>query len=75
MRVPSHITTAIFLDGQRNLLFAHVELESVERWNAIAGTDVCRRWWGYMRDLMATNPDDSPVSEDLTEVFHLPPRA
>ena len=75
MRVPSHITTSIFLDGQRNLLFAYVELESVERWNAIAGTDVCRRWWGYMRDLMATNPDDSPVSEDLTEVFHLPPRA
>jgi L-rhamnose mutarotase len=63
---------SIFLDVQRNLLFAYVELESVERWNAIADTAVCRRWWSYMRDIMATNPDDSPVSEDLTEVFHLP---
>ena len=68
-------TYSIFLDGQRNLLFAYVELASVERWNAIARTDVCRRWWSYMRDLMATNEDDSPVSEDLTEVFHLPPPA
>jgi L-rhamnose mutarotase len=63
---------SIFLDAQRNLLFAYVELESLERWNAIADTAVCRRWWSYMRDIMATNPDDSPVSEDLTEVFHLP---
>jgi L-rhamnose mutarotase len=63
---------SIFLDAQRNLLFAYVELESLERWNAIADTAVCRRWWSYMRDIMATNPDDSPVAEDLTEVFHLP---
>ena len=62
---------SIFLDAQRNLLFAYVELESLERWNAIADTAVCRRWWSYMRDIMATNPGDSPVSEDLTEVFHL----
>jgi L-rhamnose mutarotase len=63
---------SIFLDAARNVLFAYVELESLERWNAIADTAVCRRWWSYMRDIMATNPDDSPVSEDLTEVFHLP---
>ena len=62
---------SIFLDAPRNLLFAYVELESVDRWNAIANTAVCRRWWSYMRDIMATHPDDSPVSEDLTEVFDL----
>jgi L-rhamnose mutarotase len=62
---------SIFLDARRNLLFAYVELDSVERWNAIAGTEVCRRWWAFMRDIMETNPDDSPVAEDLAEVFHL----
>jgi L-rhamnose mutarotase len=62
---------SIFLDLQRSLLFAHVELESVERWNAIADTAICRRWWAFMRDLMETHPDDSPVSEELVEVFHL----
>ena len=62
---------SIFLDPQRSLLFGHVELESLERWNAIADTAICRRWWAFMRDLMETHPDDSPVSEELVEVFHL----
>ena len=65
------LSYSIFLDAQRHLLFAYVELASLERWNAIADTDVCRRWWRYMRDIMATNPDDSPLSEDLSEMFHL----
>lgn len=63
---------SIFLDPVRSLLFAYVELESVERWNALATTEVCQRWWVFMRDLMATHADASPVSEDLAEVFHLP---
>jgi L-rhamnose mutarotase len=62
---------SIFLDPARSLLFAYVELASIERWQAIARTTVCRRWWAFMRDIMETNPDESPVSEDLTEVFHL----
>jgi|SRR5271166_3413757 len=62
---------SIYLDRKRSLLFGYVEVESSERWDAIATTEACRRWWGYMRDIMDSNPDDSPVSEDLEEVFHL----
>ena len=62
---------SIFLDEKRSLLFGFVEIESVERWNAIADTPVCRRWWAFMRDIMPSNADNSPVSEDLIEVFHL----
>lgn len=62
---------SIFLDASRNLLFAYVELQSLERWQAIAGTAVCQRWWAYMHDIMETNPDHSPIAEDLVEVFHL----
>ena len=62
---------SIFLDAARNLLFAYVELDSVERWNALSTTEVCRRWWAFMRDLMETHADSRPVSEDLAEVFHL----
>jgi L-rhamnose mutarotase len=62
---------SIYLDARRSLLFAHVELESLERWDAIAGTSVCQRWWAFMRDVMETHADDRPVSEDLVEVFHL----
>jgi L-rhamnose mutarotase len=66
------LSYSIFLDAGRSLLFAFVELESLERWQAIASTDVCRRWWAFMRDIMETNPDESPVSEELAEVFRLP---
>lgn len=62
---------AIYLDKVRNLLFATVEIESEERWNAVANTDVCQRWWQHMRDVMPTNADNSPVSTELKEVFYL----
>ena len=62
---------AIYLDQARNRLFATVEIESEERWNAIASTDVCQRWWKHMRDVMLANPDNSPVSAELKEVFYL----
>ena len=66
---------AIFLDRERCDLFAYAESESEERGQAIASTDVCRRWWASMRDLMPTRADDSPVAKDLEEVFVLSPTA
>jgi L-rhamnose mutarotase len=61
----------IFLDADTNDVFAYAELESEEQWREIASTAVCRRWWAYMRDVMPSNPDGSPVAGDLREVFHL----
>ena len=62
---------SIFLDPQTSELFAYAEIESEERWQAIAQTDVCQRWWQHMRDIMPTNSDHSPKSVELREVFHL----
>jgi L-rhamnose mutarotase len=62
---------SIFLDRGSDKLFAYAEIESEEMWREIAQTDVCRRWWAYMKDLMLTNDDDSPVAIDLDEVFHV----
>lgn len=62
---------SIFFDPETNDLFAYAEIESEERWAAIAGTDVCRRWWLSMRDHMPSNPDDSPETRPLREVFRL----
>ena len=62
---------SIFLDEETATLFGYVEIESQERWDAVADTEVCRRWWTHMKELMETNPDDSPVSVELREVFHL----
>jgi len=62
---------SIFLDETDGSLFGYVEVEDEARWDAIARTPVCRRWWTHMRDIMPTNPDDSPRSVALREVFHL----
>jgi len=62
---------SIFLHPETHQLFAYVEIEDEARWDAIAQTDVCRRWWRYMADIMPTNPDASPISLGLKEVFHL----
>ena len=63
---------SIFLEDETHYLFGCVELESEEKWNAIADTEICKKWWKHMADLMETNSDDSPVSIDLKHIFHLP---
>ena len=61
----------IFHDAATGDLFAYAAIEDVARWKAIAGTDVCRRWWQHMAPLMTTNADGSPVAGELQEVFHI----
>lgn len=63
---------SIFLEPMTHELFAYAEIESEARWEAIAQTEVCQRWWAHMRDLMPTEPDHRPCSVPLREVFHLP---
>ncbi|MCU0250932.1 MAG: L-rhamnose mutarotase [Vicinamibacterales bacterium] len=65
------VTYSIYLDDGTHDLFGYVEVEDEARWAAIAGTDVCQRWWRHMRDVMPANADSSPVSRDLREVFHI----
>ena len=62
---------SIFLHEETRQLFGYVEIESEARWAEIAQTEVCRRWWKHMGDVMPSNPDHSPVSRELKEVFHL----
>jgi L-rhamnose 1-epimerase len=62
---------SIFLHEQTRQLFAYVEIEDEARWNAIAQTPECQRWWKHMGGVMPSNADASPVSVGLREVFHL----
>lgn len=63
---------SIFLHPETHQLFGYVEIEDEARWAAIADTEVCRRWWAHMRDVMPSHPDNRPVSTELREVFYLP---
>jgi len=62
---------SIFLDPTDSSLFAYLAIEDEARWDEIANTPACRRWWRHMREIMPSNPDDSPVSVELREVFRL----
>lgn len=62
---------SIFLDTESNQLFNYVEIESEERWDMISKTEACKKWWAFMRDIMPSNSDNSPIAKELKEVFHL----
>ncbi len=61
----------IFFDRETLTLFGYIEIESEEKWEKSADTEICKKWWDYMADIMETNPDNSPVSIELKNVFHL----
>lgn len=61
---------SIFLDEETNTLFA-VQKQNGPSSQDLGSTDIVQRWWAYMADLMETNPDLSPVSIPLQEVFYL----
>jgi len=65
------LSYSIFLNPETRQLFGYAEIEDEERWGAIADTAVCKKWWAYMKDLMPSNADNSPVSRELKEVFHI----
>ena len=65
------LSYSIFLDSESNQLFGYLEIEDEEKWKQVSTTAINQKWWTYMKDLMETNPDDSPVSFDLEPVFEL----
>ena len=62
---------SIFLDPDTNTLFAYLERADDHRMEKVAEHPVMRRWWEHMKDIMAANPDGSPVTAPLVEMFHL----
>ncbi len=62
---------SIYFDEETDILFA-VQQQSGESSSQDLGTEeIVQRWWKYMADIMETNPDKSPVSIPLREVFRL----
>ena len=62
---------SIFLHEESRQLFGYVEIEDEARWNSIAQSDECKKWWAFMKDIMPSNDDNSPLADELKEVFHL----
>ncbi len=61
----------IFLDEETDTLFA-VQKNVGEGGSQELGTlEIVQRWWAFMADIMETHEDNSPVTVELEEVFHM----
>lgn len=62
---------SIFLDEETNMLFSVLKVDDPLALDVLPQKEVMKEWWAFMKDIMASNADNSPVSIPLQEVFHL----
>ncbi len=62
---------SIFLDEQTGMLFGVQKLNPHFDRSKLSSHPLMRKWWNYMSDIMEINPDNSPKTNPLKEVFYL----
>jgi L-rhamnose mutarotase len=62
---------SIFVDKETNSLFAYQEQEGDQSSQDLGNTEIVRKWWKHMSDIMEVNPDNSPVTVALEQVFFM----
>jgi L-rhamnose mutarotase len=63
---------SIFLDEETLALFGVLKIDQPASLDSLPDHPVMKKWWAYMKDIMESNADHSPVSIPLKEVFYLP---
>ena len=63
---------SIFLDETTNSLFGVLKVENELALDKLPEYPIMKKWWAYMKDIMESNEDNSPVSIPMQEVFYLP---
>jgi L-rhamnose mutarotase len=63
---------SIFLDEKTNELTGYLRIGDKSRLDELPHHPVMQKWWDYMKDIMYTHADHSPVSRPLEELFYLP---
>ena len=62
---------SIFFDEETNVLFGVQNQEEDSSSQDLGTLEVVKKWWVYMADIMETNPDNSPVTVPMDEVFYM----
>ncbi|MBK0383603.1 L-rhamnose mutarotase [Pedobacter sp. SD-b] len=62
---------SIFLDEETNTLFAFQKVSGDVGSQDLANNAIVKKWWAFMADAMRVNPDNSPVSVELEEIFYM----
>lgn len=63
---------SIFLDEETGSLFGTLKIQNEQQLDELPHLPIMQRWWAYMKDIMETNDDNSPVSIPLQQVFYFP---
>ena len=63
---------SIFLEEETGFLFGVLKVEDPVNMQTLPAQAIMKKWWAYMGDIMESNPDNSPVSVPLKDVFYLP---
>lgn len=63
---------SIWLDAEANHLFGILTRSDTHSMDALPDTEIVKRWWTFMSDIMATDADNVPVQIPLKRVFLLP---
>ncbi len=61
----------IFLDEESHFLFGKMTVENAASLTILPESPLMKEWWAYMKDIMVTNDDASPVSIPLKQVFFM----
>ena len=62
---------SIFLDRETNILFGYQKLAGDGSSQDMGDNPIVQKWWDYMADIMEVNPDNSPISISMNEVFFM----
>lgn len=63
---------SIFLDEETNTLIGVLNVADKAMIATLPANAIMQKWWSHMSNIMESNPDNSPVSIPLKEVFYLP---
>ena len=63
---------SIWLDPQSNHLFGILTRTKDHTMDVLPDTEIMKRWWAHMADIMETNAENVPTQIPLRRVFYLP---
>ncbi len=63
---------SIYLNQETGSLFGVMKVADELALEKLPHDPIMQKWWAYMKDIMQTHPNNSPISIPLTNVFYLP---
>ena len=63
---------SIWLDAETHHLFAILTRSDDHSLDALPDTEICKKWWAFMADIMETDANNVPTQIPLKRGFLLP---